>query len=417
MPGPGDRTAEPGSRATAFPWGFIIPFGIAQLVSWGTFYYAFTLFLAPMGGELGWGRTGLASVFSIGIAVAGACSPFVGRWIDRAGGRGVMTLGSVAGALLLLAWSRVETYPAFVAIWIGLGAVMSAVLYDPAFAVATATLGGQARRGITVITLIAGFASTVFIPLVHYLIDGLGWRAALQVLALLSLGFCAAVHLLLVPRTGRRHADGQSQASVPKPVGRHFLGRPVFWVLTAAFVANHLVTTALAVHLLPLLQERGYAAGAAVGAVALLGPAQVGARFLIAFTERHIAIAGIGIGATMLLVLALVLLALAGGGSGLIYAVTILFGFGNGTLTIVRAVSIADFLGRERFGAIQGAMALPIMAGDAAAPFLAAALWSYAGGYGPVAWSLAAVSALSALAYASAVMLARRHAAREWASR
>ena len=237
----------------AFSLGLHSSLRLGQLVSWGSFYYAFTLFLAPMERDLGWHKAKLSAVYSIGIAVAGLCSPLVGRHIDRAGGRGVMTLGSFAGGLLLLAWSQVESYPAFIAIWVGIGAVMSSVLYDPAFAVTTASLGGQARRGITVITLIAGFASTVFIPLTHYLIDSFGWRPALLVLGLLSFGFCGMIHLLLVPRRARPAAA--SPASHPKThrADRHFLQRPVFWALAAAFVANHLVGTALAVHLLPML--------------------------------------------------------------------------------------------------------------------------------------------------------------------
>jgi hypothetical protein len=85
----------------------------------------------------------------------------------------------------------------------------------------------------------------------------------------------------------------------------------------------------------------------------------------------------------------------------------ILYGAGNGTMTIVRAVSTAEFLGRDGFGAIQGAMALPIMAGDAAAPLAAAALWTLAGSYRPVVWTLVGVAFVSALAYAAASLAAR----------
>jgi len=337
-----------------FPWGFILPFGIAQLISWGSFYYAFTLFLEPMEHELGWHKTGLSAVYSLGIAVAGLCSPLVGRWIDRHGGRGVMTMGSVAGGLLLFAWSQVGNYPVFLAIWIGLGAVMSAVLYDPAFAVAIAVLGERARRGITVITLIAGFASTVFVPLTHYLIGAFGWRQALIFLGLLSLLFCSGVHIVLMPRKMGRELARETHVHAGDKT--KFLNSPVFWSLTACFVANYFVSTALAVHLLPILLERGYAIEIAVAAIASIGPAQVGARFLIAFTERRYGIDAVGIIATLLLVAALAILALTPPGSWIILPMTILFGLGNGTMTIVRAVSVAKFPGRTGYGSIQGAV-------------------------------------------------------------
>src|ERR671926_1555765 len=88
---------------------------------------------------------------------------------------------SFASALLAL-WSRVESYSAFVLIWLGLGATMSAILYDPGFAVLTHRLGPLARRGITAMTLVGGLASTVFFPLSHVLIEALGWRGALLAL-------------------------------------------------------------------------------------------------------------------------------------------------------------------------------------------------------------------------------------------
>jgi MFS family permease len=402
------RSLEKRDVPSPFPWGFILPFGVAQLVSWGSFYYAFTLFLAPMEHELGWHKTGLSAAYSLGIGVAGLCAPLVGRWIDRHGGRGVMTMGSAAGGLLLVAWSQVGSYPVFFAIWIGLGVVMSAVLYDPAFAVAVAVLGEQARRGITVITLIAGFASTVFVPLTHYLIAAFGWRHALIFLGLLSFLFCGGVHAVLMPRKTGSGSTGGTDVHGGDRI--KFLVSPVFWSLTACFVANYFVSTALAVHLLPMLLERGYAIEIAVAAIASIGPAQVGARFLIAFTEGRLGIGAAGFIATLLLTTALAILALTPPGSWIIFPVTVLFGLGNGTMTIVRAVSVAEFLGRTGYGSIQGAMALPIMIGEAAAPFLAAAIWTLAGGYGPVAWALVGVSAFSALAFGVAAALVRARA-------
>ena len=63
---------------------------------------------------------------------------------------------------------------------------MSAVFYEPGFAVLRHRLGLLTRRGITIMTLVGGFASTVFIPLTHLLIEAYGWRVALLILAALQ---------------------------------------------------------------------------------------------------------------------------------------------------------------------------------------------------------------------------------------
>ena len=113
---------------------------------------------------------------SLGLLSTGVVAFPVGTWIDRHGGRGVMTLCSLAGGLLLLAWAQVETPWVFYCIWVCIGASMAGVLYEPAFAVITAVFGPEARRGITALTLVGGFASTVFMPLTQLLIGALGWR-------------------------------------------------------------------------------------------------------------------------------------------------------------------------------------------------------------------------------------------------
>src|SRR3546814_9091869 len=71
---------------------------------------------------------------------------------------------SVAAGLLLVACSQVSSILVFYAIFAAIGFLHAATLYEPAFAVIARRVGaGNARRGITALTLWGGFASTVFI--------------------------------------------------------------------------------------------------------------------------------------------------------------------------------------------------------------------------------------------------------------
>ena len=158
------------------PWVMVWTLAVAQVISWGSLYYAFSLFVVPMQETLGWSRPLLNGALSLGLLATGAVAFPVGAWIDRRGGRSVMTLGSLLGGLLLLAWAQVETPWAFYLIWALIGASLAGVLYEPAFAVLTATFGPDARRAITAMTLVGGFASTVFMPLTQVLIATVGWR-------------------------------------------------------------------------------------------------------------------------------------------------------------------------------------------------------------------------------------------------
>ena len=98
-----------------------------------------------------------------------------------------MTAGAGTASLLVLAWAHVTDLATFYAIWVGIGLTMAAVLYEPAFAVIATWFGDAAERtrALLVLTVIAGFASVIYVPLAGWLVQTLGWRHALIVLAVL----------------------------------------------------------------------------------------------------------------------------------------------------------------------------------------------------------------------------------------
>src|SRR5687768_10217365 len=184
--------------SAARSWPFVWALSIAQLVSWGALYYAFSVFIEPMSADLGWNKTELTGALSLGLLMAAAAALPVGILIDRGFARAVMTAGSVAGAALLALWAFTSSLPLFYAIYLGIGVVLAMTLYDPGFAVLNAAMGLRARRAIMAMTLVAGLASTVFFPLSQFLIDRLGWRAALLCLAAIILAIPAAVHFVVL---------------------------------------------------------------------------------------------------------------------------------------------------------------------------------------------------------------------------
>ncbi|WP_250213310.1 hypothetical protein [Acrocarpospora catenulata] len=56
------------------------------------------------------------------------------------------------------------------------------VLYESAFAVIVARFDAQARaNALLAVTIVAGFASSIFLPLTGLLVEKYGWRQALVV--------------------------------------------------------------------------------------------------------------------------------------------------------------------------------------------------------------------------------------------
>jgi MFS family permease len=398
-------------------WALIWALAIAQLVSWGSLYYSFSLFVVPMEAELGWSRTTLDGALSLGLLVAGLLAYPVGAWIDRHGGRAVMSLGSLSGAALLWAWSSTRSPVLFYALWLGLGLSLAATLYEPVFAVITRSFPQSYRLRITALTLVGGFASTVFIPLTQLFIDVLGWRHALLALSLCNIVIALPVHALLLygsePEAAvagsARPATSQGGAEAMRRALRH----RVFWGLAVSFTLYYATFSAMTFHIIPLLSERAVPTATIVGAIAVIGPAQVLGRVgLLVFGTRisaalagRLAFAAFPAAVIVLLAFPASLVAL--------FAFAAVYGAANGVITIVRGLAVPDLLWREGYGAINGALTLPANIARAAAPFGAALIWRASGSYDAMLWSMLGGGAVSALAFWFAAAHAEPAADRE----
>jgi sugar phosphate permease len=357
---------------------------ISQLIAYGSLYYVFPVLLVPMERELGWSRPQISLAFTIGLCVQAACSYTVGRLIDRSGARVVMTAGALAGAVLLVLWSRLQELWHLYAVWALLGAISSTVLYEAAFAACTRRLGDDYRVGITVITLVGGFASTLFVPLVSAMLDVADWRTTMLVVALLQLPLAWLLAGLRdrpagsqSPPAGR---DG-SHADRPEPLPGH--RRLVLASLATSYAAFAFMYTALLVHFLPMLAELGLASEIAILAYALIGPGQFLGRFAVLLLERQGSwnVVTAGFAANLLPLLSLAILLAAPATLALSLTAAMLFGAGIGIKTIVQATAAAELLGRHGYGATQGLLSVPALLAQASAPFASAVLWSSTGGY------------------------------------
>ena len=266
---------------------------------------------------------------------------------------------------------------------------MAGVLYEPAFAVITAVFGPDARRGITALTLVGGFASTVFMPLTQLLIGALGWRNALLVLGVLNLAVCLPLHALFVPGTTRSPLPEVPQDDAPPaPELRGMLRGHVFMGLAIWFTAYNAAQSALIFQFVPLLTTWGVETATILTSVAIIGPMQVVGRIVLMCFSARLETREIGLAVMVLFpasVLALLFFPPTLLSLGL---VATLYGAGNGIMTIVRGIAVSDLMGRTHYGAINGALTVPTTVAKALAPFLAAALWSAVGDPSLMLWTI-----------------------------
>lgn len=379
---------------------------LAQLVSWGSVYYGFSLFVVPMEHDFGWSRLSTNTALSVGLLVTGLAAYPAGALIDRGHGRWVMIGGSVLATAMLLLWSQAHSLVTLFVVWAGLGASMAAILYDPVFAVVTRDYPTSFRKKITLITLVAGFASTVFIPVTQWMIDGFGWRGALIGLAACNLLICVPVHWRAIRGDHRRNEalqDGAKRHAESRAATQRALRMPTFWALAICFTAYYATFAALTFHLVPLMIERHVPSAGILATMAVIGPAQVIARALWFSVGRKVRPSAMGIVITTAFPVSVVILLCAGGSTAGLIVFALVYGGANGMMTILRGTIIQDVIGTEGYGAISGLLALPSNIAKGIAPISAAAIWSVQHDYQLVEWFVLSVSLLAAVAFVVAM--------------
>lgn len=391
---------------------FITGLGVAQISSWGSLYYSFPLIAAAMEPELGWSKTEIYGASTIGVLLSALLSIPVGAAIDRGHGRWVMAGASIFAGALLALWGMMDSILLFYLAAAGVGALQAATLYEPAFAVIARRTGPTAPRGgITALTLWGGFASTIFVPLVQLLLDLYGWRQALGVLAGINILLCASIYFLVIDPALDAPKLSQPPGTQRRPHLREALRNPVFWWLAVSFTAYAASFSALLMHFYPMLVERGFSQHMVVAAMALIGPAQVAGRvFIMAFGKGA---SGRLIGSVVVLGFPIAMTVFAWGPAEflMVAGAAVLYGAANGMMTIVRGIIIPELVSKEDYGAINGALVMPMTIARALAPLGAAALWSWSGSYAGTMAAVVAAAALMTLTFwlAAAISVNSRH--------
>ena len=377
----------------------------AQTLVWAGLYYLFPALLPHWEADLRFGKTTLALGLSLALVTSALLSPFAGHLIDRGYGRVLLTTSALAGAVNLCLLAQVESWGAFLAVWVVMGITMAGCLYDPCFAYLVKTRGEKARRAITTVTLIAGLAGTVSFPINTFIAESYGWRAAVWTFA----GIIAFIAAPAMWR-GTKLTTCQQAVSDALPTGsknggglRDAIRTRAFWLLSISFALLYLNHGTVITHILPILDSRGVSLEQAVLAASLLGPSQVIGRLVMVALEKKVSISAFGLISIGFVVVAALVLAFGPNIFTGVLAFSALQGMGIGMSSITRPVITAALMGTASFGAIAGAIATTVLLANALAPSSSSIIWSFGGYSAVLAVNIAvAIGSLAALAAALA---------------
>jgi MFS family permease len=380
--------------------------GVGQIFAWGSSYYLPAVLAKPIADDTGWPLAWVVGGLSLGLLAAGLVSPWIGRAIERRGGRPVLAVSSVLLAAGLTILAIAPSVPVYLGGWLIIGVGMGAGLYDPAFASLGRLYGAAARSAITTLTLFGGFASTVCWPLSALLLSQFGWRGTCLAYAAFHLTVLLPAYLLALPREAELHGAPTpgAAASANMPAARISPTRFVIVLLGIAITLSAMISTLLSVHLLSILQSRGTGLATAVALGALVGPSQVGARTIELFIARYHHPIWTKIVSTLLVAIGVAAL----WASLPMLAVPLVFyGAGIGLESIARGTLPLVLFAGPKYAAMMGRLAMPSLIAQAAAPSVGAALLEAYGADGTLA-TLAAVAAVNLiLAITMFVSLAR----------
>ncbi|WEJ56719.1 arsenite efflux MFS transporter ArsK [Devosia sp. FJ2-5-3] len=345
--------------------GAICALGVTQIVGYGTLYYSFSILAPGIAGEFELGVEWIYGFMSLALLAGGVISPYAGGLADTHGAAKVLSFGSVGAAVALAICGLANNAAFFLAGVVLIELASAFVLYATAFALLAQATGQRAQRSITYLTLIAGFASTIFWPLTTWLLEGLDWHQVYFLFAALNLVVCLPLHLWLT-RFARIAATRPVEAATAEPVaiaGGDF----VFLLVVVGFSLAGFVSAAILFHVVPMLGMLGLGASG-VFVATLFGPAQVASRLINMTFGKELSAPILAVVSAMMMPLALVVLAISAPSIPGAMAFAVVFGLGTGLFSIVSGTLPLALFGRSGFGKRLGWISLGRLCLSAVAP-------------------------------------------------
>ena len=351
-----------------------------QVVGYGLLYYSGLVALPVIATDTGWSFAQVSLALSASMMVSAITSIPLGRFLDRTGPRLVMIVGTLLGALGMVLVANAQHLVALFAGFLVLGLAIAGTLYGVAFTTITHRYQNQRNRPLVILTIAAGFASTIFAPITAWLIESIGWRSMFLVGAAVFLSVSMPLVLISMERRWdlptELHRDNSWGAIRSVALSGRFLR-----LLVATLLIGVGLYTAT-VNAVPLLLEQGFSFETAAWGLGIIGAGQVLGRFVFyAIPGRRLpwvqlSLAG-GLSALLLLLMGVVAAPFIA-----VAAIVFFVGAGRGAMTLVDATAVSDRWGTNNYGALSGVLHAPTAITLGVTPaigvFLAEALGSFA---------------------------------------
>ncbi|MBI15340.1 MAG: hypothetical protein CL782_03685 [Chloroflexi bacterium] len=362
-------------------WGL----SIAETLTWAGLFYIFPASILKWTENFNWSISEISIGFSIALIASGTGGLISGRLIDKGLARALMPSSIVLGSLLISLIPSITHLWQFYLIWFLIGFCLSGCLYQACFSYITSRYKENAKNPIVMITLFAGFASTICYPVSTKLSDLYGLNISTYIISIVLCLFVAplmwySIYPTNLPSTQKESVKIDSIKKSLFPI----LKNPIFWGLLMTFAAFHANQSMIVSQIFPLLNSQNLTSNQVLLFASLIGPMQVTARlifFLIEFiTKKDIPISLICSICLTMLALSSFMLFINDTSLVLITIFIILQGGPYGMVSILQPLLTAQLIGRINFGILSSMVGIGFILGSASGPGIAgwiAETWSY----------------------------------------
>ncbi|MGI9333397.1 MAG: MFS transporter, partial [Gammaproteobacteria bacterium] len=246
--------------------------------------HTFSVFVEPIGRDLGVSNASVASAYGLATLVAALLLPRMGRYVDRLGPRRMTVTVACLLAVACLAFGAAANF-----LWLAVGFGVLRFLGQGSLMLCSAHLVSHwfsGRRGLAMSLMALGFAASMAIhpPLSQYLVSELGWRQAWVALGALSWVCIVPPMLLLVhdkpedvglSPDGEERSSGAEVAESGEKVPLHgltlqdALHTPAFYILATGWFAIAMLVTTLHFYQVSILTTQGVSADVAASVFTL----------------------------------------------------------------------------------------------------------------------------------------------------
>ncbi len=389
-------------RAIFYGWRIVFLGYLLNMLTAGASSTGFSVFVKPMGNDLGWNRSSILAAAALGMVAAAVFGHLLGTQLDKKHGpRVITTFGMFVIGLALIAVGQVREVWQFLALFFVAGA-FGLYAYPALITPTIVSKWFVRRRGMAISFASMGMPSSgiMIAPYVNFLISRVGWRTAWPILGLTTWALTVPWCFMFMRR--RPEDIGLRPDGDPEPVSlglnetpsdnaiqdeypwtiRQAVRTRSFWLILTSSSLGMMAFLGVLLNFFAFVTDppKGFTDGQATIGLAVFSAFSLFGKLPWAFIADKIEIRYSTAFTYAVPALAMFLLINTNSFWMLILWAAI-FGAGISGISPLPALVWGDYYGRAFLGSIRGFTSPVAFLSQAAAPLFAALLFDVTGGY------------------------------------